>query len=157
MVLCYAALVVKVHCVSSRSGDDDFAGPPGHSAHTHTHIHRYVAEKYPVETRRMISESQQQRHFYLWACACINVAVQLVFYLKLNTEEMRYQGDMKAAPVSTQRDVIHVMSRATLSTREAFGELFSNSMFKLHGNLTLQQHSNSMRLSVFFGHRERLF
>ncbi len=81
----------------------------------------------------MIEEANKEDSYYLWACACINVAVQLVFYLRLNTEDMRYQGTMVTAPSITKREVFHVMSESReYQARDAFGELFSKSMMKLH-------------------------
>lgn len=93
----------------------------------------YLAEKYPAETRRMIAESQKDASFYPFACACINVTVQLIFYLNLQTPEMRYQGTIEAAPVKTKKTVMHVLSESHYQARDAFGELFSNSVMKLHG------------------------
>ncbi|CAD7941678.1 unnamed protein product [Amoebophrya sp. A120] len=93
----------------------------------------YLAEKYGEETRRMIAESQQEESFYLFACACINVTVQLIFYLKLETPEMVYQGcDIPVAPVATKKKVMHALSESHYQARDAFGELFSKAVMKLH-------------------------
>eukprot|EP00392_Amoebophrya_sp_AT5.2_P004521 g4529.t1 len=92
----------------------------------------YLAEKYPAETRQMIAESQKDASCYPFACACINVTVQLIFYLNLQTPEMRYQGTIEPAPVKTKKTVMHVLSESHYQARDAFGELFSNSVMKLH-------------------------
>ncbi|CAD7929599.1 unnamed protein product [Amoebophrya sp. A25] len=92
----------------------------------------YLADKYPVESRRMVEESQRQSSFYLFACACINVTVQLIFYLNLQTPDMTYQGTIVPAPVATKKHVMHIFSESHYQARDAFGELFSKSIMKLH-------------------------
>ena len=97
----------------------------------------YLAERYPSETRRMVREADSAadpRRSYLFACGCINVCVQLVCYLGLSPPDLVFQSQksLPVAPIKTRVGVMHAFVCSPKEARDAFGELFSRAVMKLH-------------------------